>query len=792
MKGIANRYTTALLSVIAVLALAAFSAPAMGSDCDPDAVTTAPWGTNGTVTNGTMVADGGEPCTSSFNNLDVGTIPAGATIKWARLYWHAWMPGSWTNVTFCNATGCNQTDFDISDPDPNGCYQGQDWGFYRGGETHFMYWNVTNLVKSGAHNVSIDNRPAPDGRCMQCYLVVVYEKDGYPTTSYWVNQGHMYLGPGGAAHTTNFNAPPSADNTTNGTLWQLGLTHNKKVEIWFNTVNLVTTTYGGGGCGYGVLERYDEIPAGWINAAGGNSMTWKSWDDYYHPVLAMFMDQPVVTNTTKSGGGGVKVRETWKIHQDKYSGNATDLHFKLWQKGDNIEVNGWDVTVSHFPNVIGTRGSQPPPHNGQVQNMPGLPATNNPDNGNHAVDITANGANVPFCTWVTVDATFWLTDWNTKRISNITWTNVSNVSMPEIKAVPNHGWCIGWPTPDPLNSGRYLHKFNITNDDAVDTFNVSGLAFNATMDWYDDLEGISFPTPYANFTLAPGQNWSTTINTTGDMVGGHIYFTYSLNGSGSSDVVSTDWVDHPVVSNEKIIVLKDSDFDVLVNDSRATKDGDTYYIQNLTITNNMGDGITIKNTNATFVINNCTIENCTGSGVFLHDLKNGTINGSNILNNTKYGIKVGEVSLGSDDPEFVNITNNTINGSKIDGIDLIGFNCTVKNNTISNSTVYGIYLFANDTDITDNTIRDNGNYGIKAYNSYRNDIDHNKFIDNNDTNLGHQAWDNKGQLVNNWDDESTGNCWSDWSDNTGYDPDEVYSIDGEASQQDDYPSDECE
>jgi parallel beta-helix repeat protein len=238
-----------------------------------------------------------------------------------------------------------------------------------------------------------------------------------------------------------------------------------------------------------------------------------------------------------------------------------------------------------------------------------------------------------------------------------------------------------------------------------------------------------------------------------------------------------------------IVVESDSDFEKLNTSGDCAlpsgcfkNESGTYYIQNLTgsysIENCAGEGITIKNTNATFVINNCTIKNCTGSGVFLHDLKNGTINGSKILNNAKYGIKVGEVSLGSDDPEFVDITNNTINGSKTDGIDLVGFNCTVKDNTISNSTVYGIYLLANDTDITNgNEIRDNGNYGIKAYNSSRNNIHCNTFTDNNVS--GHQAWDNGN--TNNWnstdaDDDYIGNRWKDWKDNSGYPCN--YTIDG--------------
>ena len=240
-----------------------------------------------------------------------------------------------------------------------------------------------------------------------------------------------------------------------------------------------------------------------------------------------------------------------------------------------------------------------------------------------------------------------------------------------------------------------------------------------------------------------------------------------------------------------IVVKSDSDFENLVNESdngllgngNVTKIGDTYYIRNFTgdsaIENCAGNGITIENTNAKFVITNCTILNCSGSGIYLHNLSNGTINGSEILNNSFYGIKVGEVPLSSEDPQFVNITNCTINGSKIDGIDLIGFNCTVSNNTITNSTTYGIYLLANDTNITYNTIQNNTDYGVKLYNSSDNYIYENEFIDNNASNSGHQAWDNRA--TNYWNTTElsknyVGNRWKDWDDNSGFPS--TYDIDG--------------
>lgn len=262
-------------------------------------------------------------------------------------------------------------------------------------------------------------------------------------------------------------------------------------------------------------------------------------------VIAMliFPVEVALADTTTQGGQakGVQVRETWMIHQNKYADFATDIHFKLWQKEDNINVNGWKVDISGFTSSSSQRGNQPSPWHDRVDNMPGLPRTNDPDNGQHAVDVTADGVNIPYCCWITVKAKFWLTSWNTKRISGVTWTK----GAVKKKAMPNHGWDLDWPTPDPQNPGQYLHRFTITNDDTVDTLNVSGLAFKATMDWYDDLEGIIFPSPYTNFTLAPGESWSINVNTSDDLVGGHIYFKYAITGSG---IISKDWVDHPVTS----------------------------------------------------------------------------------------------------------------------------------------------------------------------------------------------------------------------------------------------------
>ncbi|CAD6492602.1 MAG: hypothetical protein EMLJLAPB_00325 [Candidatus Argoarchaeum ethanivorans] len=226
-----------------------------------------------------------------------------------------------------------------------------------------------------------------------------------------------------------------------------------------------------------------------------------------------------------------------------------------------------------------------------------------------------------------------------------------------------------------------------------------------------------------------------------------------------------------------IIVKSNSDFEKLNTSGDYALPDDcfknvsgTYYIQNLTIENCAGKGISIENTDATFVINNCTVKNCADSGIYFHDLSYGTVNGSTVQNNTKYGIEVGLVPLGSDDPEFVNITNNTIE-ENLYGVELICSNCTVDKNTILNNTDYGVYLLANDTSVTDNIITNSSDYGVKLYNSARNYVYCNTFTDNNAGNPGLQAWDNG--TTNYWNTTDagknyTGNRWSDWKDNSGF------------------------
>jgi parallel beta-helix repeat protein len=219
-----------------------------------------------------------------------------------------------------------------------------------------------------------------------------------------------------------------------------------------------------------------------------------------------------------------------------------------------------------------------------------------------------------------------------------------------------------------------------------------------------------------------------------------------------------------------IVVTCDSDFDDLVTESLATKVGDTYYIEGLTIENCVGHGIYIKDTTVPFVIKDCTVQNCEGegevSGVYLRDLTKGTVEGSTVkditgrgirvrnctyvdvkgnhlYSNDDYGIEVYPRNLLAQyvsDCQFVNIVDNNASDNFY-GIELIGHNCIAKDNIASDNSDYGIYTYGEDNKIVNNTVENNAGYGIKLYNSSGTCVFENT-VSNNNGGLGNvQATD---------------------------------------------------
>jgi hypothetical protein len=279
-------------------------------------------------------------------------------------------------------------------------------------------------------------------------------------------------------------------------------------------------------------------------------------------VLCFCLVGIVIANTSTWGGqmNGVKVKQSFRVHQNKYSDYATDIHFKVWQKEDNIYVNGWDIDISGFTNSTSQRGNQPEPAHSTLNNLGPHPTTDK-DNGQHAVDVTADGVHIPYCTYVKIDVDFWLTRWNTIRINGLNWTKDAAIQQ----AVPNFGWTVDYPTPHPTLPGVYRHKVTITNDDpnsSINLTNIKILPSVSDVNIHDT--NVPFSTDsntiqVSNKNLAPGQSCVVDVNTVGPYIGNHIYTTFGVNDTNvivvTGHLVTNPSRDGPTLSQWGLIIM---------------------------------------------------------------------------------------------------------------------------------------------------------------------------------------------------------------------------------------------
>ena len=235
------------------------------------------------------------------------------------------------------------------------------------------------------------------------------------------------------------------------------------------------------------------------------------------------------------------------------------------------------------------------------------------------------------------------------------------------------------------------------------------------------------------------------------------------------------------------------------------------------------------------MISNCTVHDCDECGIFCRNLTNGTINDSTVesnhlkgirlqncsyvvvdnntvQDNDKYGIDVYMENMPYLDSHHITISNNLI-ARNLNGIELMGFNCTVNDNTILNSTAasggnegWGIYVSGNYSEIYNNTIKHSDNHGIRVDNTwidtYWNRIYGNDFVGNNQVisnpsqafDNGINYWNTATEVYYNYSGATfhnyTGNYWSDYggsdsnSDGIGDTP---YALDGGTGAEDSYP-----
>ncbi len=394
---------------------------------------------------------------------------------------------------------------------------------------------------------------------------------------------------------------------------------------------------------------------------------------------------------------------------------------------------------------------------------------------------------------------------------------VEDIILPEVMN-PSTGYTIEATIKNPGDAGT------------GDTFNVSlevdGIFHSKVTDEGPLSAGASTTVSFTGVSLEEGcHNFTVIADCDNDVDEG---------APGETNNARTEWY---TVGHNVIVVHNNSD---LMSHPDFINRGGTYYLENKTITNCVGCGVTIENTTLPFVIQNCTVHNCNyetrnpeydqyKAGICLNNVTNGQIgkqsntivNNTNagirvqnstyvdimdnyIRNNTIYGIYVYPDKLVKPPyPEyvkFINVLNNTVIENE-EGVDLAeAFYCTVSGNTVRDNTKYGVYICGNNSCIYNNTIENNSDYGMKLFNASGNCVCRNDFVNNNNT--GVQAYDNRG--TNYWnstvDDivyeysgttyvNYTGNYWSDY---TGADNGEglgssAYEIDGGAGAEDNYP-----
>lgn len=257
---------------------------------------------------------------------------------------------------------------------------------------------------------------------------------------------------------------------------------------------------------------------------------------------------PARCQTNTSGGDMIdtQVQETFLLIQNEFNLYAAAVEFKVWQKEDNIEVNGWDIDISTFTNSWSAPGYQPEPHHSELWNALDIPETDDPDNGKHAVDVGADGVNVPFNQIVQIDVNFYLTSWNTVRLSDMCWCEGVSIE----KAAPDFGWTVGFPEAVAGGKG-FTHRLTVTNDDKTDAFLVTDFVVLPMKHDYDDLTRVPFSThPDAihvpDRLLNPGDSYVIDIPTADNYIGNHIYHTFKVTSpSGVEELIALS--DHPVV-----------------------------------------------------------------------------------------------------------------------------------------------------------------------------------------------------------------------------------------------------
>ena len=281
---------------------------------------------------------------------------------------------------------------------------------------------------------------------------------------------------------------------------------------------------------------------------------------------------------TESGGtigdpDDTKVCKTFR-KRNRTGETATDVHFKAWQKEDNIHINGWQITIECCDNITGTTpADQPEPQHSRIQTIgPDPPPPAVEDDGSHAVDVDATGCSVPPGGVCKIKVCFWLTAWNTIRMDDFEWTfDAGDEPEDEEDAQdPDEGNEVHNPAPNiPGGTGNpqvgnpsdpWRHVLKIINDDPVRTLVYKDLVFHTSTTDYANLDDVPFdpsgagPDPVV--TLPPGHMYKIDVLTPTPVHGGFVYGqwdVYELVDGDTEVPLSSDTFQHMVPDDDWII-----------------------------------------------------------------------------------------------------------------------------------------------------------------------------------------------------------------------------------------------
>ncbi len=238
--------------------------------------------------------------------------------------------------------------------------------------------------------------------------------------------------------------------------------------------------------------------------------------------------------TTTAGGSqtGYRAVANFNPVQSAY-GAADQLSFVAYNTA--VDINGWEVLVQEFTRSASDRveGSQ------------------------RDIDVTADSPEeepviVPEDFTVLVKQTQWLATSsicsNTIEMKDTMWNEYPMGragGSRQAKAVPDHGWRVRHPAPVPGVPGFFAHPFELINND-TQALKVCALGFQSSMTFYDTLGVLEWEGPLYEFTLMPGEMFTMDVITEGPLIGGWIYFKYSVFDESGAAVICTARGGHEV------------------------------------------------------------------------------------------------------------------------------------------------------------------------------------------------------------------------------------------------------